>query len=204
MSSTSLCGELSDGCARSSTDRASDYGSEGWGFESLRAHNATRPTSWGGFFVARTSARDAVPRRPAIRAIPVAARRTTPRRVEVLSPPREVGRVPWRGRGRAASYRCRTHRGRRPRPARCGRRAGGGWSEWGCRVRQTVWTSCVSLRCSGRAVPFLARSAVNIRRLVRRRTSQYPARPGPAPPHVRRRGVMPLSLIHISEPTRPY
>ena len=25
-------------CARSSTDRASDYGSEGWGFESLRAH----------------------------------------------------------------------------------------------------------------------------------------------------------------------
>ena len=24
--------------ARSSTDRASDYGSEGWGFESLRAH----------------------------------------------------------------------------------------------------------------------------------------------------------------------
>ena len=24
-------------CARSSTDRASDYGSEGWGFESLRA-----------------------------------------------------------------------------------------------------------------------------------------------------------------------
>src|SRR6185503_1032805 len=26
-------------CARSSTDRASDYGSEGWGFESLRARN---------------------------------------------------------------------------------------------------------------------------------------------------------------------
>ena len=25
-------------CARSSTDRASDYGSEGSGFESLRAH----------------------------------------------------------------------------------------------------------------------------------------------------------------------
>ena len=25
--------------ARSSTDRASDYGSEGWGFESLRAHS---------------------------------------------------------------------------------------------------------------------------------------------------------------------
>ena len=27
-------------CARSSTDRASDYGSEGSGFESLRAHKA--------------------------------------------------------------------------------------------------------------------------------------------------------------------
>src|SRR5674476_4692 len=26
-------------CARSSTDRASDYGSEGWGFESLRARS---------------------------------------------------------------------------------------------------------------------------------------------------------------------
>src|SRR6185312_8856767 len=35
--------------ARSSTDRASDYGSEGWGFESLRARfgraNAMSPTS---------------------------------------------------------------------------------------------------------------------------------------------------------------
>src|ERR1019366_8181302 len=31
-------------CARSSTDRASDYGSEGWGFESLRArHTSRRP-----------------------------------------------------------------------------------------------------------------------------------------------------------------
>jgi hypothetical protein len=29
--------------ARSSTDRASDYGSEGWGFESLRARPAQRP-----------------------------------------------------------------------------------------------------------------------------------------------------------------
>ena len=29
--------------ARSSTDRASDYGSEGWGFESLRARPAHRP-----------------------------------------------------------------------------------------------------------------------------------------------------------------
>ena len=29
-------------CARSSTDRASDYGSEGWGFESLRAHSSER------------------------------------------------------------------------------------------------------------------------------------------------------------------
>jgi hypothetical protein len=27
-------------CARSSTDRASDYGSEGWGFESLRARRS--------------------------------------------------------------------------------------------------------------------------------------------------------------------
>ena len=25
-------------CVRSSMDRASDFGSEGWGFESLRAH----------------------------------------------------------------------------------------------------------------------------------------------------------------------
>ena len=32
-------------CARSSTDRASDYGSEGWGFESLRARQVTRPLS---------------------------------------------------------------------------------------------------------------------------------------------------------------
>jgi hypothetical protein len=29
-------------CARSSTDRASDYGSEGWGFESLRARKRIR------------------------------------------------------------------------------------------------------------------------------------------------------------------
>src|SRR5215470_6546096 len=29
--------------ARSSTDRASDYGSEGWGFESLRARPGQRP-----------------------------------------------------------------------------------------------------------------------------------------------------------------
>ena len=29
-------------CARSSTDRASDYGSEGWGFESLRARSPAR------------------------------------------------------------------------------------------------------------------------------------------------------------------
>src|SRR3984957_18424202 len=28
-------------CARSSTDRASDYGSEGWGFESLRARHVS-------------------------------------------------------------------------------------------------------------------------------------------------------------------
>ena len=32
-------------CARSSTDRASDYGSEGWGFESLRARPAHRPSA---------------------------------------------------------------------------------------------------------------------------------------------------------------
>src|SRR5579859_44594 len=30
-------------CARSSTDRASDYGSEGWGFESLRARPGQSP-----------------------------------------------------------------------------------------------------------------------------------------------------------------
>src|ERR1700757_4789781 len=35
-------GQLKTG-ARSSTDRASDYGSEGWGFESLRARTAQRP-----------------------------------------------------------------------------------------------------------------------------------------------------------------
>ena len=34
-------------CARSSTDRASDYGSEGWGFESLRArHHIRRSRSY--------------------------------------------------------------------------------------------------------------------------------------------------------------
>ena len=33
--------------ARSSTDRASDYGSEGWGFESLRARNIKRRLSCG-------------------------------------------------------------------------------------------------------------------------------------------------------------
>ena len=27
-------------CARSSMDRASDFGSEGWGFKSLRAHHS--------------------------------------------------------------------------------------------------------------------------------------------------------------------
>ena len=39
-------------CARSSTDRASDYGSEGWGFESLRARQpGQRPVaSCGGAF----------------------------------------------------------------------------------------------------------------------------------------------------------
>src|SRR6185503_21312167 len=31
-------------CARSSTDRASDYGSEGWGFESLRARHLSAET----------------------------------------------------------------------------------------------------------------------------------------------------------------
>ena len=38
--------------ARSSTDRASDYGSEGWGFESLRAHSCFscgNPCLAGGF-----------------------------------------------------------------------------------------------------------------------------------------------------------
>ena len=34
-----------DNCARSSTDRASDYGSEGWGFESLRARSVLRQTT---------------------------------------------------------------------------------------------------------------------------------------------------------------
>ena len=32
--------------ARSSTDRASDYGSEGWGFESLRAHHCSFAGRW--------------------------------------------------------------------------------------------------------------------------------------------------------------
>src|SRR5690349_2679647 len=36
-----------ESCARSSTDRASDYGSEGWGFESLRArHHIRRSRSY--------------------------------------------------------------------------------------------------------------------------------------------------------------
>ena len=34
--------------ARSSTDRASDYGSEGWGFESLRARPGQRPLTRSG------------------------------------------------------------------------------------------------------------------------------------------------------------
>jgi hypothetical protein len=34
-------------CARSSTDRASDYGSEGWGFESLRARRRSEAPSAG-------------------------------------------------------------------------------------------------------------------------------------------------------------
>jgi hypothetical protein len=38
-----LTGTLRVCCARSSTDRASDYGSEGWGFESLRARPGQRP-----------------------------------------------------------------------------------------------------------------------------------------------------------------
>src|SRR5262249_12977786 len=38
--------------ARSSTDRASDYGSESWGFESLRARpgHTPLPALWGGLF----------------------------------------------------------------------------------------------------------------------------------------------------------
>ena len=47
--------------ARSSTDRASDYGSEGWGFESLRAHSRNEaPTSGDtgrGFVVVRADGR---------------------------------------------------------------------------------------------------------------------------------------------------
>jgi hypothetical protein len=38
-------GSRSRHCARSSTDRASDYGSEGWGFESLRARSVLRQTT---------------------------------------------------------------------------------------------------------------------------------------------------------------
>ena len=34
-------------CARSSTDRASDYGSEGWGFESLRARTSEAGSDHG-------------------------------------------------------------------------------------------------------------------------------------------------------------
>ena len=34
-------------CARSSTDRAFDYGSKGWGFESLRARAGQRPVTIG-------------------------------------------------------------------------------------------------------------------------------------------------------------
>ncbi len=38
---------------RSSTDRASDYGSEGWGFESLRAHSLTHSANLSGSIVLR-------------------------------------------------------------------------------------------------------------------------------------------------------
>ncbi len=33
----------------SSTDRASDYGSEGWGFESLQAHPLTEYSVFGNY-----------------------------------------------------------------------------------------------------------------------------------------------------------
>ena len=48
VGSSSVAGGSSpcvDPCARSSTDRASDYGSEGWGFESLRARSVLRQTT---------------------------------------------------------------------------------------------------------------------------------------------------------------
>jgi hypothetical protein len=50
---TALDAVSSKDCARSSTDRASDYGSEGWGFESLRARPAHRPLAraTGAYFV---------------------------------------------------------------------------------------------------------------------------------------------------------
>jgi hypothetical protein len=46
-------------CARSSTDRASDYGSEGWGFESLRARSL--PAEIGQALACNTPAVDTFP-----------------------------------------------------------------------------------------------------------------------------------------------
>ena len=46
--------------ARSSTDRASDYGSEGWGFESLRARHMTRRSDAGAHAVTDAGLRCAI------------------------------------------------------------------------------------------------------------------------------------------------
>jgi hypothetical protein len=48
-------------CARSSMDRASDFGSEGWGFKSLRAHqyiNKLCVSHWSGKDECRRSVED--------------------------------------------------------------------------------------------------------------------------------------------------
>ena len=67
------CRRLSSACARSSTDRASDYGSEGWGFESLRARTSYRPLAHpaGAFLVALQATRSSVAEQAAAVARPV-------------------------------------------------------------------------------------------------------------------------------------
>ena len=66
-------------CARSSTDRASDYGSEGWGFESLRARQVRGPLPHPGrAFLSLLGATGTHQRPNSVRLIDSAAARLSP------------------------------------------------------------------------------------------------------------------------------
>ena len=75
-----------NGCARSSTDRASDYGSEGWGFESLRARPGHKPAARpaAGFLAVLGATRTCQPPNSA-RLIDSAAARLSPSRCPYTS-----------------------------------------------------------------------------------------------------------------------